>query len=148
MSLAENRTSISSELTSHIKRRKGVQQWTEVSPQGGFQESTELSPLLLSLVHQEQAPGEPLHWSLFVAREGQTTWDSPVDITTLTSFFNLYNIAIVTELQAGIVKQVAGQKSPPQAPSWQAVTENCQGWAVCVIAKLIIKRGIIENFEA
>ncbi|OJD22874.1 hypothetical protein ACJ73_05778 [Blastomyces percursus] len=140
-----------------FRRRKGVQQWTEVSPQRGFQENTESSPLLLSLVHQEQAPDKPLHWSLFIAREGQTDMvyqvkgdaefmiyqasDWPVDITASASFFNLYKL---NEQQAGIVKQIAEQESSPQAPSQQAVAENCQGWTVHVIAKLI-ERGIIEN---
>ncbi|PGH02013.1 hypothetical protein AJ79_07751 [Helicocarpus griseus UAMH5409] len=123
-----------------FKRRKGVQQWTEVSQQGGLKESTELSPLRLSLVQQEQAPGEPLHWSLFVAREGQAGMvyqvkgdaefmtyqpsNRAVDITASTSFINMYNLATVTEQQA--------------------VTENCQGWVVRVIAKLV-GRDVVGN---
>lgn len=49
------------------KRRVGTAGWMEVD---SFP-STGPPPLELKLVRQEQTPGEPFHWSLFLAGEGQ-----------------------------------------------------------------------------
>lgn len=48
------------------KRRVGMTEWKRAdSP------STGSSPMELKLVRQEQTTGEPYHWSLFLAREGE-----------------------------------------------------------------------------
>lgn len=43
-----------------------------------------------------------------------------------------------------VVKEVADSEPPPRAPDRQSVKENCQGWAVRVIEKLV-ERGIVPN---
>lgn len=69
---------------------------------------------------------------------------SLVDITASESFLTLYQLGIVTEVQAVVVKEVAGSESPPRASSWRSVTENCQGWTVRVIARLV-EKGVVES---
>ncbi|OJD11575.1 hypothetical protein AJ78_07677 [Emergomyces pasteurianus Ep9510] len=141
-------------------RKRGVQEWTEVFLSGELPEGTEQLSLRVALVQQSQAPDEPLHWSLFVAREGQAGWvyqvkgdaefmqyqssHIQIDITVSATFLNMYNLVTVTEQQATVVKAIAEQEPPPRVPSRQAVMKNCQGWTVRVIAKLV-ERGIVEN---
>ncbi|PYI29850.1 hypothetical protein BP00DRAFT_347763 [Aspergillus indologenus CBS 114.80] len=142
-----------------FNRRKGTQQWIESKQETSSMPLGQSEALYLSLVHHKQGPGEPLHWSLFVARENQpgsvyqVKGDAEymiyhpthlVDITTSASFLNLYQLAVVTEQQAMVVKQVADSELPPRAPNRQSVRENCQGWTVRVIAKLV-ERGIVPS---
>ncbi|KAL3481426.1 hypothetical protein BJX99DRAFT_164597 [Aspergillus californicus] len=145
----------------HFKRRKGTQQWTEYKPDDPSSlQPPQSQPLYLSLVQEKQGPGEPLHWSLFVARENQpglvymVTGDAEymvhqhstelIDITSSESFLTAYQLASVTEEQAMIVTQVANQETPPSAPNRQSVKENCQGWSVRVIARLV-EMGIVPT---
>ncbi|CDM27840.1 unnamed protein product [Penicillium roqueforti FM164] len=67
----------------------------------------------ISLVHEEQGEGEPLHWSLFVATENepgmvyQVTGDAelmtylpsddPINIVHSVAFLNIYHLAPVTK---------------------------------------------------
>ncbi|OJD23058.1 hypothetical protein ACJ73_05593 [Blastomyces percursus] len=99
--------------------------------------------LRLSLIQQNQADDEPQHWSLFIARENepgsvyQVKGDAecmsyqpspgPTNILQSASFSNAYNLAVVTDAQALIVKQVAENEPPPRAVNRQAIVENCQG---------------------
>lgn len=142
----------------HFARKRGTQQWTEYKPDIKTAPPTDPSPLYLSLVHQKQGPDEPLHWSLFVARENapgmvyQVKGDAecmrylpstgPINIVNSTSFLNIYQLAIVTEQQAMVVKQIAESESPPKAANRASVKENCQGWTVRVITKLV-DRGVV-----
>ncbi|KAL4794031.1 hypothetical protein BDV19DRAFT_365450 [Aspergillus venezuelensis] len=60
-----------------FSRLRGTRQWTEVAPRTGSPPSAPSPPsagLYLSLVHQQQGEGEPYHWSLFVAEEGEPDW--------------------------------------------------------------------------
>ncbi|KAJ5790559.1 uncharacterized protein N7518_007570 [Penicillium psychrosexuale] len=118
------------------------------------------SPKYISLVHQAQNDGEPLHWSLFIARENQyglvyqvkgdaehmRYLPSPkhVNIVHSVSFLNIYHLASVTEEQEELVRQVAEQEPPPQAANRQSVTENSQGWTVRIITKLV-EMGIVPT---
>ncbi|KAE8344836.1 hypothetical protein BDV24DRAFT_160139 [Aspergillus arachidicola] len=135
----------------HFKRIRGKAEWTEYSPEA--LPPTELQPLYLSLVHESQGPDEPFHWSLFVARENEPGWlyqvtgdaehmiyepsDGKVDITISESFLTLYQLASVTEGQAMVVKSIADRETPPYAVSRREVKENCQGWVVRVIGRLV-----------
>jgi hypothetical protein len=147
-----------------FKRRKGTLQWTEVAEDDSFtqQPATPSSlPLYLSLVHIKQAPDEPLHWLLFLAREDEPglvyqvlgdaecmTYqpsDGPIDIITESeSFSTLYQLATLTEEEAMVVKEVAECEPPPRAPNRRAVVEICQGWSVRVIARLV-ERGLVGS---
>lgn len=142
----------------HFKRARGTQKWIEYQPEEFDQPYSHVDPLYLSLVHQKQGQGEPLHWLLFVARENkpglvyQVKGDAefmtyrpsniPINVLNSASFHNIYNLAVITEQQATVVKQVADNEHPPRAPNRQSVRENCQGWTVRVIAKLV-ERGIV-----
>ncbi|EER38336.1 conserved hypothetical protein [Histoplasma capsulatum H143] len=142
-----------------FRRKKGTQQWIE-SEQLEVNLPTLDRALRLLLIQENQADGEPQHWSLFVARENepgpvyQVKGDaecmsyqpspSPTNILQAVSFSNAYSLAVVTDEQALIVKQVAENEPPPRAVNRQAVVENCQGWTVRVIAKLV-DRGIVDS---
>lgn len=135
-------------------RRKGTQQWTEQTASTSSSNQSLLSPpLYLSLVHQRQGQGEPLHWALFVSRENQPGYiyqvkgdaeymsylpsNRAVNIVQSGSFFNIYHLAAVTEEQQAVVSNVAAAEVPPRAKDRKSVTENCQGWTFRVITKLV-----------
>lgn len=139
----------------HFSCRRGTQQWIEYKPDNAAAPPTDPSPLYLSLIHQNKGPGEPCHWSLFVALGNepgvvyQVKGDSeriryvpsarPVNVVNSASFLNLYQLAIITEQQSTVVRQIAESDSPPKAENHASVKENCQGWVVRVIAKLVDK---------
>ncbi|EEH33099.2 hypothetical protein PAAG_04152 [Paracoccidioides lutzii Pb01] len=106
-----------------FRRKRGTQQWIESEELEGNLPTLDRA-LRLSLIQQNQADDEPQHWS--------------------ASFSNAYNLAVVTDAQALIVKQVAENEPPPRAVNRQAVVENCQGWTIRVIAKLVA-RGIVDS---
>ncbi|KAJ5586983.1 uncharacterized protein N7459_002748 [Penicillium hispanicum] len=144
----------------HFSRRKGAQRWDLLEPDTGAPASTAISPLYLSLVLEAQGPGEPFHWSLFVARENQSGLlyqvkgdaeymvyepsSGPIDIAGSEDFYAMYQLGTVSEEQALVVKEVAENEMPPRAPDRRSVRENCQGWAVRVIGKLV-DRGIVSG---
>lgn len=121
---------------------------------------TEDEPLYLSLVHHKQGPSEPCHWSLYIARENQPGLEyrvtsnaeymtyypltEPVDIKSSETFLNIYQLAATSEQQALVVKEIADHEPPRHAPNLQSVRENCQGWAVRVIIKLVEQK-IVPN---
>ncbi|PKY05772.1 hypothetical protein P168DRAFT_289203 [Aspergillus campestris IBT 28561] len=140
-----------------FKRLRGTQQWTETttshpSPSNN-PPTTQSPPLYLSLVQHAQDDDEPLHWSLFIAYENQPGHEYQVtgdaehmtyqpskthtDVVNSDWFLTLYNLAIITEEQSEAVKQVAESEQPPWANNRREVTENCQGWTVRVIARLV-----------
>lgn len=51
-----------------------------------------------------------------------------VNILQSATFLNIYHLAVVTEQQHMMVRQVAEGELPPQAATRQSVTENCEGW--------------------
>lgn len=142
----------------HFSRRRGTQEWTEYKPDNVILPPTGPLPLYVSLAHEIQGPGEPLHWSLYVARESQpgvvyqVRGDAecmeyqhikiPVDITSSESFGTLYQLAAITEEQAMIVEELANSESPPKAANRASVKENCQGWVIRILTKLV-ERGVV-----
>ncbi|PIG89417.1 hypothetical protein AARAC_003835 [Aspergillus arachidicola] len=144
----------------HFKRIRAKAEWTEYSPEDISLPPTEPQPPYLSLVHESQGPDEPLHWSLFVARENEPGWlyqvtgdaehmiyepsDDKVDITSSESFLTLYQLASVTEGQAMVVKSIADRETPRRAVNRREVKENCQGWVVRVIGRLV-EEGIVSG---
>lgn len=135
-------------------RRKGTHQWTEHTASTSSSNQSLLSPpLCLSLVQQRQGNGEPLHWSLFVSRENQPGYvyqvkgdaehmsylpsNRVVNIVQSGTFWNIYNLATVTEEQQAMVRNIAAAEVPPRAKDRKSVTENCQGWTFRVITKLV-----------
>lgn len=70
--------------------------------------------------------------------------DGKVDITSSESFLTLYQLASVTEGQAMVVKSIADRETPPYAVNRREVKENCQGWVVRVIGRLV-EEGIVSD---
>lgn len=149
----------------HFRRLRGTEEWNEYYPDDEIEGNT-LSkdayhePCYLSLILEEQNPGEPNHWSLFVAREDMAgfayavtgdaeymTYQPSKDAIKLwlsPSFLASYQLAALTEQQAMLVKDIAEHETPPRAINRQSVNENCQGWTVRVIAKLV-ESGVVPS---
>lgn len=143
----------------HFWRMRGRTEWNEYRPQTAQTPPPANSPLFVLLVLQVQGPNEPNHWSLFVHRETCPGWvyqvkgdaecmryqpsARPINITSSASFLSLYHLGTVTESQAALVQQIAASERPPSALNRAAVTENCQGWTIRVISKLV-DRGIVS----
>lgn len=137
-----------------FSRRRGTERWSKHNPEILYPPpQDDQPPLYLSLVLEAQGPEEPFHWSLLVAHENQPGFlyqvtgdaeymtyepsDGPTDIVNSECFSNIYHLAELTEDQALLVKQIAELEPPPGAPDRRSATENCQGWAVRVIARLV-----------
>ncbi|GAD93631.1 hypothetical protein MGYG_00396 [Paecilomyces variotii No. 5] len=143
-------------------RRRGTQKWIACEP-----ESHRLPPidpeserLCLFLAHEDQGPEEPMHWSLYVAKENEpgmiyqvrgdaeymtyTPSRQRVDITSLEGFSTLYQLATVTKEQASLIEEIAQNEPPPRAANRREAKENCQGWTVRVIAELV-EGGIVPR---
>lgn len=121
----------------------------------------------------KQPYSEPGYWSLFVAPEGgigkvyqvkgdaelmRYTHAEGVNIQASCNFKTAYTLANLTQDQAGWVEFYANSETPPSAPDRASVTENCQGWTVRVLERLVEKdivteawlayiRGIVEPLE-
>ncbi|KAH7371688.1 hypothetical protein BKA66DRAFT_572659 [Pyrenochaeta sp. MPI-SDFR-AT-0127] len=145
-------------------RRKGGSPWTlqDVNFDGNASQDTtppQENPSL-ALVLQRQAEGEPDHWSIFVALEGQNgevyqvkgdaenmryLYVSDINLVNSLSYKDSY--ILVQDLSAAAhawVRHYADAETPPSAPNRAAVTENCQGWTYRVLYKLY-EKGIISS---
>ncbi|KAH7316762.1 hypothetical protein B0I35DRAFT_479580 [Stachybotrys elegans] len=121
-------------------------------------------PLQLSIIAEHQAPGEPKHWSLFCHRPDatgrgqgqvwQVTGDAEfmvyehaagIDKMSLDTFawHQLVN-ADMTGAQRKTVEDIVHAEPPPSAVNRAAVTENCQGWVIRVLRRLV-EEGIAQE---
>lgn len=139
------------------KRRVGTTQWVRVSSPP----PSETNPLLLMLVRQRQSPGEPLHWSLFLASEGQRgdvfqvkgdaiamnyVHTANDNLLSSESFEDSYIISRPNQQQSTRIRYWATHEHPPSAPNQAAVQENCQGWTIRVMARLIAENIVASNW--
>ena len=67
-----------------------------------------------------------------------------VNIMGSLSYKDSFIIARPTENQGARVHYWATHEAPPSAPNQAAVTENCQGWTIRVIRRLV-GEGIVEQ---
>lgn len=67
---------------------------------------------------------------------------APIDITLSDDFATLYQLAVLTWEQARVVEEVAREEVPPRARDRAAVRENCQGWCVRVVERLV-RMGVV-----
>ncbi|KAJ5708464.1 hypothetical protein N7488_008265 [Penicillium malachiteum] len=133
-------------------RLKGTEQWTERNSAPEIIDSAPPS-MNLSLVLEDQGEGEPRHWFLFVGRENEPGYvyqvkgdaeymtyepsEEPVDIANAEVRLDTYHLATVNEEKALSIRLVAESEPPPRAPSRRSVTENCQGWTMRVLSRLV-----------
>lgn len=121
-------------------------------------------PLQLHVVTELQAEGEPKHWSLHAARtdaNGTTRgqrWQVTGDAEQMRyeqaesiNFFNSDSFSWHQTLNSDLsdsdyakVDQVARSEPPPQAKSRKEVKENCQGWTIRVLGRLV-SEGIVNK---
>ena len=71
-----------------------------------------------------------------------------INLFNSLSFRDHYELATLSETQAERVKYCADQEVPPSAPNQAQVTENCQGWTVRVIRRLIQEGIVAESWDA
>ncbi|KAF2428742.1 hypothetical protein EJ08DRAFT_318325 [Tothia fuscella] len=149
-------------ITKHT-RKFGETEWKPIDSPPPPPTSTQ-SPLQLHLIREKQAEGEPHHWSLFVAREGQSlgnqyqvTGDATmmryvhatdVDILKLDSINSIYLLEALKDEDEDVVAHIAETEVPPYAENRAAVKENCQGWCVRVVDKLIEELIVNERWHA
>ena len=137
------------------KRRVGTTEWTEAESRP----PADIPAMELKLVREEQISGEPNHWSLFLAREGEPgiifqvrgdatamSYAHEEDVNAVNSldYKDSYIIAQPTTDQAMRIRYWATREVPPSAPNQAAVTENCQGWTIRVMEHLV-SEGIVQR---
>ncbi|KAI6087807.1 hypothetical protein F4821DRAFT_277494 [Hypoxylon rubiginosum] len=120
-------------------------------PEACSADSSSSSSSHLYVVQENQAPGEPLHWSFFVGSEGgigaayQVTGDATcmhyqhaenVNVWIMESYRTSYQICELYKSGRIWVDRYANSVSPPRAQTRREVTENCQGWVVRVLREL------------
>ncbi|KAJ6015365.1 hypothetical protein N7540_009956 [Penicillium herquei] len=133
-------------------RLRGTQQWSERNSAPELLDSSP-SSIKISLVLEDQGEGEPRHWFLFVGRENEAGYvyqvkgdaeymtyepsEGLVDIASAEIRLDIYHLAAVNEEEALSIGKVAESEPPPRAPSRRLVTENCQGWTMRVLSRLV-----------
>ncbi|KAJ5622439.1 hypothetical protein N7528_005671 [Penicillium herquei] len=136
-------------------RLRGTEQWTERNSAPEILDSAP-SSMNISLVLEDQGEGEPRHWFLFIGRENEPCYvyqvkgdaeymtyepsEEPVDIANAEVCLDIYHLATVNEEKALSIRLVAESEPPPRAPNRRLVTENCQGWTMRVLFKLVEMR--------
>ncbi|KAL1868423.1 hypothetical protein VTK73DRAFT_3689 [Phialemonium thermophilum] len=146
-------------------------QWSKVdAPQGGPATRPSGSTMQLYLAMENQAEGEPKHWSLTACNgfDGETrgyVWqvtgdalmmhqqhfvaDDVLTSSSLERFVVLQEN--LTQDQVAIVDRIARSEPPPSAPDARSITENCQGWTVRVLRRLqaegIVARSVVDEME-
>ncbi|KAJ5582360.1 hypothetical protein N7535_000980 [Penicillium sp. DV-2018c] len=149
-------------------KKKGAQEWTEDnrSNPDELKPPEENPKLYLYLVQGDQEPGDPPQWALFLADENepeygyiyQVTGDvgqmryeptvEKVNITDVGVASHVYALAVVSEGQvraAQLVKQAAEEEPPPQVDNQKSYTDNCLGWLVRVIARLVKEKIVLPQ---
>lgn len=130
-------------------------------------EQAAYDPFYLYLVMQSQAQGEPLHWSLFVAREtgpgtvyqvkGDNTYmhyqhAANVNLRESHSFYNAYQLCELSNDGLQWLDGYANRVPPPQAENRASVTENCQSWVIRVLRELqsvyVVDEETVDSMEA
>jgi hypothetical protein len=127
------------------------------------QSATEAT-LKLAVVVQKQSEGEPYHWALFCYYPDQTgkgkgqVWQvkgdaecmryqhaSNIDIFNSASFYWHQVVSPnLSHAQYGIIDKITRDEQPPRAANRAAVKENCQGWTIRVLRRLV-RHGIVEE---
>lgn len=138
-------------------------EWTVVEPPPQAEEP-EIPPRELSIVAHNQAEGEPKHWALFSHRPNpagagngqvwQVTGDAEkmyYQHDTDTDILDHHDFAWhqilnkdLSDSQFAIINRITREEPPPCAINRAAVTENCQGWAVRVLSRLV-GEGVVEQ---
>lgn len=136
-------------------RRIGTTEWTQVE-----QPPAEDLSVSLMLTRERQSPGEPFHWALSLAPEGkagkayQVTGDAigmqyvhadDINITASDDFYDSYVLAQLDTNGSQRLHYWANRERPPSAPTQADVRENCQGWTVRVIQRLVTEGFILRH---
>lgn len=142
----------------------------EASDRGEPSVSAAPEPKKLHLIRQDQAEGEPRHWSLFVVSgedkysKGQV-WQVTGDAMCM-HYNNLSDTAhfaaegfrssyelnpSLSEVQERMIEEAVRVELPPSAEEERSIKENCQGWTIRVLRRLqsqgIVAGGTAEWIE-
>ncbi|OIW28099.1 hypothetical protein CONLIGDRAFT_462426 [Coniochaeta ligniaria NRRL 30616] len=112
-------------------------------------------PKKLHLIRQDQAEGEPRHWSLFVVSgEDKSSkghvWQVTGDALCMhynnlsdtaqfaaEGFNSNYELnSNLSEAQERMVEEAVKDELPPAADDERSIKENCQGWTIRVLRRL------------
>lgn len=143
-------------------------EWTAVEPAPVSPGPNEPSTTHLSVVARHQAEGEPKHWALFSHRPDpastgpglvwQVTGDAEhmhhehlpdTDILSSDDFaWHQVVNADISSSQFARVDGIARAEPAPRAANRAAVFENCQGWVIRVLRRLIEEENVEESAVA
>ncbi|KAH8906359.1 hypothetical protein BR93DRAFT_928969 [Coniochaeta sp. PMI_546] len=123
-------------------------------------------PKKLHLIRQDQAEGEPCHWSLFVVSgEDQFSKGQVWQVTGDALFMHYNNLSDtphfaaegfnssyelnsdLSETQEGMIKVAVMAELPPAAADERSIKENCQHWAIRVLRRLQ-SQGVVADGTA
>lgn len=157
----------STEWTRKLDRTTGlaISEWTEVEKPPTDENEPPSTTRHLSVVAEHQADNEPKHWYLFshipnaMGTGAGQVWsvtgdaelmhyDHAEDVDRMSSEAFAWHQVLSKDLskeQLARVDQIARTESPPSAPSRAAVTENCQGWAIRVLRRLVDEKIVEEK---
>ncbi|PYI01574.1 hypothetical protein BO78DRAFT_378769 [Aspergillus sclerotiicarbonarius CBS 121057] len=142
-------------------RKKGTLEWIPYHPDppppsslhATSEHENNPEPIYLSLIREAQGPGEPHHWALFVSPENKPgyvfqvkgdaefmSYEPSVGRVGLGVFEGSVQVFVLGSLEEGgveVVRRVAEGEEPPRARCRKEVRENCQGWVVRVLERLV-----------
>jgi hypothetical protein len=118
----------------------------------------------LAVIAENQAEGEPKHWSLFCyipdatgrgkGQRWQVTGDAQfmhfehfADIDIMNAEFFAWHQVMnsnISEAQVTRIDGIARTEPPPRAETRASVTEHCQGWTIRVLRRLA-GEGMVEE---
>lgn len=140
-------------------------EWAAIEVLTAEPQEDKVSSLHLSVVLRHQAINEPKHRALFSHRpdaagigKGQVCqvdgdaeyihYAHCADVDLLSDEFFAWHQTLKTNLnsaQYARVDQIARVGPPPQAVNRAAVAENCQGWTIRVLRRLVDERVVEES---
>ena len=70
--------------------------------------------------------------------------DENAHVLNSDDFKDCFTLAYLDEQQTDHVRSCSENETPPRAENQALITENCQGWTVRVVARLV-RLGIVEQ---
>ncbi|KAH6623099.1 hypothetical protein F5144DRAFT_353082 [Chaetomium tenue] len=146
------------------KTKQPVGEWAKVETAPNDNDAVIPATRHLALVTENQADGEPKHWSLFSylpdetgrgrGQRWQATGDAQfmhfehaadIDPMNAESFaWHQVMNSDISEVQVTRIDEIARSEPPPRAESRATVTEHCQGWSIRVLKRLAVE-GMVEQ---
>jgi len=145
-----------------------ISDWMPVAPSDRAPSSvlSTPQPRKLHLIRQDQAEGEPRHWSLFVVSGEDKpskgdVWQVTGDALSMhynnlndtaqfaaEGFSSNYELnSNLSEAQERMIEEAVKDELPPAAEDERSIKENCQGWTIRVLRRLQ-SQGVVTDGTA